>query len=474
MNLPNVLLVDDEPLVLKALARTLSGQFTIFQATSGPGGLEWLEKEMMAVILADQRMPGMTGDIFLERAREIQPEAVRILITGYADIEAVVKAVNAGGIYFYLEKPWEPDELRLVVENAAERFALMEENKRLIQRLKTANRSLVDENKLLQQTMESQYRFDHLIGSGPAMEGVFQLLRKVIPTSATVLIQGETGTGKELIARAIHFNSPRKEKPFQAQNCGALPDTLLESELFGHEKGAFTGAVARKQGLFEMTNGGTVFLDELSDTSPAFQQRLLRVIQEGEIRPLGGRRDIPVDVRIIAASSQDLLEAVRAGTFRDDLYYRLNVVPIAIPPLRERKEDIPELVNHFLQIYSTRMDKGRLEVEPAALELLQQYDYPGNVRELENLVQRAVVLAEANSVLTPASFSELNPTATAQPSGPLPTLRTATEALERQWIHRALAESGGNISQAAVTLGLSRLGLYKKLERLKISIKNYK
>ncbi|MFQ6613219.1 MAG: sigma-54-dependent transcriptional regulator [Fidelibacterota bacterium] len=474
MNRPVVLIVDDEPLVLKALTRTLSERFTILQATDGPGGLAWLQRETVAVILADQRMPGMTGDVFLERARSLQPEAVRILITGYADIDAVVRAVNGGGIYFYLEKPWEPEELRLVVENAAERFSLVAENRRLIHRLQTANRSLIDENKRLQQTMEAQYYFDQIIGSGPEMQSVFNLLRKVIPTSATVLIQGETGTGKELIARAIHFNGPRKKKPFLAQNCGALPDTLLESELFGHEKGAFTGAATRKKGLFELAHGGTVFLDELTDTSPAFQQRLLRVLQEGEIHPLGSPKNLPVDVRIIAASSHDLLEAVQAGTFRDDLYYRLNVVPIAIPPLRERKSDIPELVRHFVRVYATRLNKGRLEVEPAAMELLQAYDYPGNVRELENLVQRAVVLAQSDSLLTPASFDSLKPAESIRPEDSPRTLRSATEALERQWIHRTLTDTRGNISQAAATLGLSRLGLYKKLERLKIKAEKYK
>jgi two-component system response regulator HupR/HoxA len=474
MTQPVVLIVDDEPLVLKALARTLGDRYTVLQATDGPGGLAWLQKEPVAVILADQRMPGMTGDVFLERALELQPDAVRILITGYADLSAVIRAVNSGGIYFYLEKPWEPDELRLVVENAVERYTLVKENQRLIERLRLANQSLMNENKALQNTLEEHYHFDHIIGSSPAIKAVFQLMKKVIPTTATVLIQGETGTGKELIARAIHFNGPRKNKPFRAQNCGALPDTLLESELFGHEKGAFTGAISRKKGLFEAANGGTVFLDELSDTSPSFQQRLLRVLQEGEIRPLGGTRDIAVDVRVIAASSQDLREAVRSGTFRDDLFYRLNVFPLTLPPLRDRREDIPELVAHFVQVYSTRMGKGSLKIDPEALDVLKSYDFPGNVRELENLVQRAVVLAEPGSILTPASFEGLTADTRVSDALPIQTLKSATETLERRMIERALKSFKGNISQAARELGLSRLGLYKKLERLKIDPAKYK
>ena len=474
MTRPTVLIVDDEPLVLKALARTLGDRFSILQATDGQGGLEWLRKEEAAVILADQRMPGMAGDVFLEKARAEQPDAVRILITGYADIGAVVNAVNSGGIYFYLEKPWEPDELRLVVSNAADHYALIRENQNLVERLKSANQSLVEENKSLLNTLEKQYHFDQIVGSSAVMQTVFQLMKKVIPTPATVLIQGETGTGKEMIARAIHFNSPRKDKPFLAQNCGALPDTLLESELFGHEKGAFTGAANRKKGLFEAADGGTVFLDELSDTSPSFQQRLLRVLQEGEIRPLGGTKDTKVDVRVIAASSRDLLEAVRSGTFREDLYYRLNVFPLSLPPLRERKEDITDLVRHFLILYSSRMNKGNLTIAAEALEFLKDYDYPGNIRELENRIQRAVVLAEPDSMLVASDFDDLQKTDDTDARSENQSLSSAVEALERNLIRKALTLTKGNISRAAAQLGLSRLGLYKKLERLSIKSEKYK
>ena len=269
---PKLLAVDDEQSSLNAIFRTLRRDYEVFLSLNGHSALEVMKNQEIDVILADQRMPEMSGVEFLQKAIELQPDTMRILITGYTDIETIVEAINEGKIFYYINKPWEPDDLRIIVQRAADQYFLRKENKRLLEELEKANKQLTDENVLLHQQAEKQYSFDNIIGKSSAMENVFRLLRKVIPASTTVLLLGETGTGKELIARAIHYNGPRKDKLFVAQNCGALPDTLLESELFGHVKGAFTGATADKKGLFELADQGTIFLDEISDTSPAMQQ----------------------------------------------------------------------------------------------------------------------------------------------------------------------------------------------------------
>ena len=302
------------------------------------------------------------------------------------------------------------------------------------------------------------------------MLGLFALVRKVVDGPTTVLIQGETGTGKELLAKAIHYNSPRKDKLFIAQNCGALPDTLLESELFGHVKGAFTGAVSNKKGLFEMAHEGTIFLDEVADMSPAMQQRLLRVLQEGEIRPVGGLKNQPVDVRVIAATNKPLETEVTAGRFREDLFYRLCVFPVNLPPLRERKEDIPELVHHFMEKFTERLSKSITDISAQAMEKLMKYDYPGNIRELENEMERAVTLADNAGPLLPEHLSRKFESAlkTTQ-SSKEGSLKACVEALEIEMIEDALRKTGGNILKAAELLELSRAGLHKKLNRYGIS-----
>jgi two-component system response regulator HupR/HoxA len=473
----NILIVDDEQPVLKALFRTLRRDFEVHLALSGSAGLAILREQAVAAILADQRMPEMDGVTFLRQARKLQPDAVRLLITGYADIEAAIGAINDGQIFYYISKPWEPEELRLLLQRAVERYRLVQENRRLLRELEQANQRLAGENRVLHQEIEKQYRFDQIIGESPAMQRVLALVRKIIPTDTTVLLLGETGTGKELVARAIHYNGPRQEKLFVAQNCAALPDTLLESELFGHKKGAFTDATADKKGLFELAHGGTVFLDEIGDMSPAMQQRLLRVLQDGEIHPLGSTQSIRVDVRVISATNRDLYAAVREGSFREDLYYRLNVFPITLPPLRERPEDIPLLADHFLRKVATRLGKRIRGLTSDALAFLVSRDYPGNVRELENLIERAIVLAEDGGEVNRALLETTAPGRAFPITGPgletaePRTLKGMTDALEKQVIRRALAETGGNISQAAARLGLSRLGLYKKLDRLGLKVK---
>ncbi|NOX38855.1 MAG: sigma-54-dependent Fis family transcriptional regulator [Calditrichaeota bacterium] len=472
-----VLAVDDEQGILHAIQRILRRDYEVILSSSPLSALEVIRKQPVAVLLVDQRMPEMTGVEFLRQARDIQPDAVRILITGYSDIDATIRAINEGQIFYYIQKPWEPDELRLIVRRAIEHYQLKKDNERLLEELRQANERLAAENLLLQREMEAEYTFDHIIGKSPAMQKVFHLLKKVIPTDVTVLITGETGTGKELVARAIHYNGPRKHKMFVSQNCASLPETLLESELFGHVKGAFTGATRDKKGLFELADGGTIFLDEIGETSPEFQKRLLRVLQEGEIHPVGSEKAIHVNVRVISATNRDLARAVQEGKFREDLFYRLNVFPIHLPPLRERREDIPELVYHFIRKYSLKMGKRITGIHPEALQRLRDYDYPGNVRQLENIIERAIVLADDGMAITPdlIEFPEIHTTDGAPFNGQgALQLKERVEQMERYFIERALQKNRGNISQTARELGLSRMGLHKKLQRYRIDLAKYK
>ncbi|MCH9006577.1 sigma-54-dependent Fis family transcriptional regulator [candidate division KSB1 bacterium] len=364
------------------------------------------------------------------------------------------------------EHPFQENDLRLV-NIIASQSAHVLENAELLRQLK-------DENQHLQQEVERKYSFHEIIGRGPAMEKVFKLLDKVIPTDARVLINGESGTGKELIARAIHYNSERKKHRFVAVDCGALPENLLESELFGHLKGSFTGATESKKGLFKVADGGTLFLDEINNTSPALQAKLLRVIQEGEVRPVGGTNTIKVDVRIVSATSKDLAQCVKEGTFREDLFFRLKVVPLKLPPLRERKEDIPILANHFLGKYNKALKKKLETFDTETTELLTQYHWPGNVRELENCIERIATLAEPDIRTVTADLlpDEVNTMKT--PSRPLlalgneTKLERAVELLERTMVKQALGKFEGNRTRAAAHLGLSRRGLLNKIERYEL------
>jgi len=473
---PTILIVDDEQHVLNSINRTLRHDYNVILSLDGKSALQILREQEVSAILADQRMPGLTGSEFFREAIKIQPDTTRVLITGYADIGAVIQSVNDGQIYYYIEKPWEPDDLKLIMAGAVERYQLIKKNKELLHKIEIANQRLSSENIVLKKDVEQKYNFSNIIGESKAMHEVYDLMRKVIPTDTTVYISGETGTGKELIARAIHFNGPRKDKIFAAQNCAALPDTLLESALFGHKKGSFTDATSDKKGLFEVANGGTVFLDELSDTSPALQQRLLRVIQEGEFQPVGSNQTIRVDVRILSATNRDLLKLVQQGKFREDLYYRMNVFPIHVPLLKDRIDDIPLLVNYFLNKYMLQAGKKINGFSEDALKYLLSIEYPGNVRELENVIQRAVILAGNDESL---SINHLQ----TDWDGSKPTWGTITnlhsdieeltlpqlvEEFEIKYISNVLKSNHGNISKTARDLGLSRAGLYKKLKRYKI------
>ena len=459
-----VLIVDDEAAILESLELTLGTDYRVYTATSGEEGLELLEREEIALVIADQVMPSMSGVEFLEKAIERNPDATRMMLTGYADIGSLARAINEGRIYRYIAKPWEPDEVRLNVKHALEAYELRAS-------LRKANERLRAENLFLRREVERRYGFDQIIGSSTAMERVFEVMEKVAETDATLLITGETGTGKDLVARAVHYAGTRKDRRFVAQNCAALPDTLLESELFGHKRGAFTGAHADKKGLFEIADGGTIFLDEVAETQPGMQVRLLRVSQDGEIRPLGSSDTRTVDVRIIAATNRDLRKDVEEGRFREDLFYRLRVVELHLPPLRERRSDIPLLAHHFLDFSNRKMSRKLKGFTNAAMDCLVACGWSGNVRELENEIERTVALAGDAEMITAEMLSESVREATPGADPQLDamagdrSLNDAVDALKRRMILDAIQQAGSK-TRAAERLGIPRQSLQKMMKRL--------
>jgi two-component system response regulator HupR/HoxA len=458
---PTVLIVDDEVRVLDALEAILAAEFRVLRAIGGEEALALLAAEReVAVIITDYRMPAMSGVELLRRSQELAPDTVRIVLTAYTDVDSLMDAINTGRIYHFVAKPWDPKELLVIVRRAAERYTLAQENLRLRDDLQLAL------NALRREAAEARARplsFERLIGAESGLRSAVELVRRVLDADTTVLLLGETGTGKELFARLLHDNSPRRQARFVAQNCGALPESLLESELFGHVRGAFTGAVGERKGLFEEADGGTVFLDEIGEMSAATQTRLLRVLQEGEIRRVGASASRKVNVRIVAATNVDLDAEVDAGRFRRDLYYRLNVFPIRLPPLRERAGDIPALAEYLLKIYRQRARRSVPGISPEALRCLCAYPFPGNVRELENEIERAMMLADDDRPIAPEHLSDR----VRQASGPGPgpsTLNDAIEQLKRQMIEDALRECGSK-TRAAERLGLSRQSLQQMLRR---------
>jgi len=435
----SILIVDDENVVRDSLGKWFEEEgYSVDTANSAREALLKLPRQRWDLALIDIKMPGMDGLELHRKIREVDPNILVIIMTGYASVETAVQALKEGA-YDYVMKPFDPDDLAHGVAKALDHRRAREENLRL--------RASLEEVQAVE-----------LIGQSRAMQGVLESIRTVAPTDTTVLIHGESGTGKELVARAIHNLSPRRFMPMVTIHCGALTETLLESELFGHEKGAFTGAQYRKKGKFEVAEGGTVFLDEISDISLKTQTDLLRVLQEKEITRVGGNLTLKVDFRAIAASNQDLNMRVREGTFRPDLYYRLDVFGITIPPLRERKEDIPLLADHFLRKYSRAMNKAFTNLSRPALEVLMNYDWPGNVRELENALERAMVIGREPEVQ--AADFPLQVTLPPQPEGSL-----ALEDVERAHILHVLEVSEWNQTRAAKVLGIDRVTLYNKIKK---------
>jgi len=444
-----VLIVDDEQVIRDSFSRVMAKEgYAVEAVPSGRLALERVAEEPFDIVLLDLKMAGLDGMETLRELKKIDPDVVSIMITGYPTIESAVQAVKLGA-YDYLTKPCSPEELRIVVRRAAERRNLIFQNEQLRRRLEASNIS------------------EPLIGESKAMWQVMEIIRKVAPTETTVLITGESGTGKELAARAIHQLSSRKEREFVAVDCNTLVENLLESELFGHLKGSFTGAESTKHGLFELANGGTFFFDEVGDLTLNTQSKLLRVIQEREVKPVGGNQRIRVDVRIIAATHQNLMDAIGEKTFREDLFYRLSVVPIHIPPLRERKEDIPLLVQYFNQRYNRKRKKLVAGISPAAMEMLIEYNWPGNVRELENTIERAMIMEESE-VITPKSLPWLS-----QPDGGEKGILgskklTSLEEMEKEHIEFVLERAARHKSRAAKILGIDRKTLYQKIQKYRL------
>jgi len=442
-----ILVVDDEAIVRESLRDWLIDVgYQVFIAENGPKALEIIEKERLGIVITDLVMPGMDGIEMMKRAKEIQPDIEVIIITAYASIPTAIAAMREGA-YDYIEKPFCPERAELLVKKLAQ------------------HQELVVENLSLRQRLEDRYRFENIITKSSKMQRMIELIKVVAKSNATVLITGESGTGKELVARAIHSQSHRQSKPFVAVSCAALPESLLESELFGHEKGSFTGAYARKKGKFEFANGGTLFLDEIGEMSANIQVHLLRVLEEKEFSRVGGNEPIKVDVRVVSATNRDLRKAIEKGEFREDLYYRLNVVPIELPPLRERKEDIPLLAQHFLNKFALENKKEVSEFSPEATEFLLGYDWPGNVRELENAIERAAILAK-DSLITIADLPQEN-MSLARSTMPEKNLRE----VEKEHILDVLGETGGNYSEAARLLGITRMTLYKKAREYSFGVK---
>jgi DNA-binding NtrC family response regulator len=435
----NLLIVDDENVVRDSLGKWFEEEgYSVDSANSAREALLKLPRQRWDLALVDIKMPGMDGLELHRKIREVDPDIIVIIMTGYASVETAVQALKDGA-YDYIMKPFDPEDLAHTVAKALEHRRTREENLRLRETLAEA------------QAVE-------MVGQSPPMQRVLESIRTVAPNDTTVLIHGESGTGKELVARAIHNLSPRRFMPMVTIHCGALTETLLESELFGHEKGAFTGAQYRKKGKFEVAEGGTVFLDEISDISLKTQTDLLRVLQEKEITRVGGNQTIKVDFRAIGATNKDLTALVKEGTFRPDLYYRLDVFGITLPPLRERKEDVPLLVDHFLRKYSHAMNKRFTSISRPALDVLMNYPWPGNVRELENAIERAMVIGREPEI-QPADF----PLQITTP--PAPEGGQALEDVERGHILRVLEACEWNQTRAAKALGIDRVTLYNKIKK---------
>ncbi len=457
MEKPKILIIDDEDIVRVGCQRTLEPDgYIVRTASNGIDGLKLLENEAFDLVLTDLKMPDMDGVEVLRRIKEGWHDTEVIMITGYGTVDTAVNAMKLGA-FDYIEKPFSPDNLILIVSRALERKRIILENLKLRSEL-------------------AHYKLENIVGTSKAMQRVFQLIAGVASTASTVLVNGESGTGKELVARAIHYNSPRREKPFVVVDCGTIPDNLIESELFGHAKGSFTGAVENRKGLVELAGEGTLFLDEIGNLNLSTQAKLLRVLQEKEFRPIGNKDPVRVDVRFVAATNKNLEAMTKEGSFREDFFYRLNVFPINIPALRERKEDIPLLAYHFLQKYSKEMDKNITHISAETMKRLISYEWPGNVRELENTIQRAMILCHGKTLQPQhlpsqgTASTEVIPKTIDELKDRKKDLRLrSVEDVERAFLMDALRRNNWNISKAASDVGMQRTNFHALLKKHNIS-----
>lgn len=470
----NILVVDDEAVIREGLSRILEGSgYQVETAKSGIVAIPLLQKQEFDLIITDLKMPGMSGFEVLDTVKTLQPGVPVIMITGFATVETAVEAMRRGTVD-YLVKPFAPDQILEKVKLALEQ------------------RKLAPEDLYLKNELECHQGFDLFVGQSPEMQKVYRRILQVAPTASTVLIYGESGTGKELAARAIHNNSSRRDRPFVAVDCTALAETLLESELFGHVRGAFTGAVQTKTGLFKVADGGTLFLDEVSNISLGTQAKLLRVLQERKVTPIGGTQPVPFDVHLVAASNKNLKTMVAEGTFREDLFFRLNIIPLELPPLRERKGDIPLLARHYLEKFVGEMGKDIRGISQEAMQFLERYPFPGNVRELVNCIERAVVLTQGEVVQqedlelgNAAASGSDDAEGSDEFGGVVPQnvedlkemkrqIRDkSVESVEKAFVINALKKTQGNISRAAEETGMLRPNFQTMLKRLGISVKDY-
>jgi DNA-binding NtrC family response regulator len=463
----NVLVVDDEAVIREGMRRILEGDgYRVDTSASGRAAIEKIQERDFDVVITDLKMPGMDGMEVLKTIKILQPDVPVIIITGYSTVDTAVEAMKSGA-FDYIAKPFTPEQISEKVQKAI------------------AQKLMFPENFYLKKELSKYHGFDNFIGESVEMQKVYRRIMQVAPTDSTVLIAGESGTGKELVARAIHMNSPRHEQPFVAVDCTSLAENLLESELFGHVKGSFTGAIQSKTGLFKVADKGTLFLDEISNISLATQSKLLRVLQERVVTPIGDTHPVHIDIRLVAATNRHLREMVDEGKFREDLFFRLNVIPVNLPPLRERKGDIPLLIVYFLRRFSEEVGKDIRGLAPDALTLLQEYSFPGNVRELENVIERAVVLCEGNIItradlelrsaederyaergLIPQSLEELKETKKQ-------IREQAVESIEKAFVINALKKNNWNITQAAEETGMLRPNFHALLKKLGISVRNH-
>ena len=460
-----ILVVDDEEIVIKSCLRILGdGDYRVEAVQDGRDALRKIEENSLDVMILDIMMPNMDGLEVLRRVKEAHPDVEVVMVTGLSQIGTAVQAMKFGA-FDYISKPFEPDELKLVVQRALER------------------RHLLQENLNLKSEVRSKYRFENIIGSSPQMQAVYRLIAQCAPTNSTVLLTGESGTGKEVIARAIHYNSLRKDKPFVPVDCNSLTESLFESELFGHVKGAFTGAVTNKKGMFEVAGSGTLFLDEIGNFSAVIQSKLLRVLQEREFRAVGGTRTQTADFRLITATNKDLKHMVAAGDFRDDLYYRINIFPIHVPALRERKDDIPALAYHFLKAFSAELGKKITDISEGAMSALVNYRWPGNVRELENAMHRAVILASDNVIRQAHLVTIVDPSrsqaelAVPRTGDELKRVKKAAreksvEGIEKQFVIEALKRNEWNVTRSAEDTGMQRPNFQALMKKYNIRVRD--